>query len=70
MGQWYRDILLYHYTLEDLKFNTRQTPYMEHILDTSFQSDVKSRNMWQAGIQTYILHIEHSMNIKIHMSFM
>ena len=26
--------------------------------------------MWQAGIQTFILHIEHSMNIKIQMSYM
>ena len=65
----YIDIILYHNTHEDLKFNTSQTPYATYSWSLYFQSDVKSRNIWQAGIQTYILPIEHSKTIKVHSSY-
>ena len=66
----YMDNILYHNTLENLKFNTRQTPYATYSWSLYFQSDVKSRNMWQAGIQTYILPIEHyKTHTKIHISY-
>ena len=60
-GQWYMymDIILYHNTHEDLKFNTSQTRYETY----------SCRNIWQAGIQTYILPIEHSKTIKVHSSY-
>ena len=65
----YMNIILYHNTHEDLKFNTSHTPYATYSWSLYFQSDVKSRNIWQAVIQTYILPIEHSKIIKVHSSY-
>ena len=62
----YMDIILYHNTHEELKLNTSQTPYATYSWSLYFQSDIKSRNIWQVGIQTYILPIEHSKTLKVH----